>query len=303
MLIRLLLFIPFSFSAYDGSFRTQVRWVSPPATLYHWAGHHVFKTWGEKIQKLGKLTFPYRVTQGSVFATRWSRFKNKHGVFAWTDPVLGSQGGYSESYAANADLVVFRIRPDATALRLISSGDAEDYSEELNFLGDALKDVQLVEHITPTIHEWIILDPKAVEQFTADPDVTHPILAAQMMPYLEDHFTRPPLESIHYRNPGQSVPLWLSDSRPNWVASSLFGTFGRIYDNLDLNAHGPYSTAKARRERSYIHTYESPIHPAFTEGPWDSASCNRLMTDLKVRKFHELFKNLSELNRRSLGRE
>ncbi|MBL7715495.1 MAG: hypothetical protein JNL01_08485 [Bdellovibrionales bacterium] len=305
MLIRLLLFFPISLAAYDGSYRPRSEWVTAPETLYHWAGRHAFEPWGKKIKAAGKLTFPYRLTQGSDFLKHWSLFKNKHGIFTWTDPVLGSQGGYNENYAANADLIVLKIRPGANALRLVSPGDDQDYADALRPLSESLKKVQLIEHITPKVHEWIILDPKAVEQFTARPDVTHPILAKFMLPYLENPFTQPPVESIHVRINGNNpaVPIWLADSRPEHVAPALFRALRWIYDNLDLNPEGPYSTSQARNQRSYLDTYKSPLHSAFTQGPWDAVDCPTFLSpDSDAKRLHELFKNLGDLNQRALGR-
>ncbi len=235
-------------AAYNGDFSPRVEKVERlPEVLYHWTNRNRLNTWALKIEANNqKLIFPYTLKKESQFVNSWKAFSRRRGVFAWTNPMLGAQGVMHESYSTNADLVAFEISPEARAIRVISNRNTTiDHSAVLKVAGVNLRDVQLIEHITPELHEWIILDPKAVRSFTADPKITYPKVWEAMQPYLKDPFYRPPLSEIHFRYGEKYLdPVWNSNDpslRSTW---SLSVVLLRLSENFTVNPESPYYDAK-----------------------------------------------------------
>lgn len=231
-------------AAYDGSFEPRVEVVDKvPDTLYHWVKRYRLLLWATELEKSGRdLIFPYPISNESQFAHLWKAFARRNGVFTWTNPFLGGQGAIHESYSTNADLVMFEIKRDAKAVRLISDGNTDrDFSSQIKKAGIKIEQVQLVEHITPQLHEWIILNPDAIIRFTADPKITYPRVWDAMQPYLQDPYFLPPISEIHYRFDAKSKnPIWLSSSEEIKSAWSLSVIMLRHLQNFILNPESPF---------------------------------------------------------------
>ncbi|MBS1962674.1 MAG: hypothetical protein JST04_10690 [Bdellovibrionales bacterium] len=141
-------------------------------------------------------------------------------AFSWIDPVLGSHGVLHEHYGGpNAVLVAFEINPEATAYRFVHS-DGDEIPLRKSISVKELKSGQLVEHVTPTLHEWIIVNPKAIRAYTFDPKITFPLWQKFYRPFHLDPRYVPPLERIHFRGKKERLPIW---GESDWSKSIFFG--------------------------------------------------------------------------------
>lgn len=272
-------------AAYDGNFEPRVEEVKNlPSHLFHWIGRRSINSWASKIEnRKQNLIFPYQLKEESQFVHLWKAFSQSRGVFTWVDPVLGSQGPNHESYSTDKDLVMFKISSKAKAIRLISDGNtSNDYSEIIVRAGIQPKQVQLIEHITPNLHEWILVDPKAVENFTAAPHITYVKVWEAMQPFLKNPAHRPPLSEIHFRYDGSLNPTWVNSIQPQngWALSIVLM---RLVRNLIINPDSPYYSQKFAKMEVPRGTFQAPLaNPMKRPMP---IKCEKLFSDFAVPSF------------------
>ena len=129
-------------------------------------------------------------------------------AFTWTNPVLGSHGTLNEHYGGkNAVLLVFEIKPESKALRLIRSQDDRlPLKQSIDVI--RLKNASIIEHVTEQIHEWIIVKPSAIKAYSFDPKITYPLWKQFFLPYYLNPDFKPTFEDIHYRYYGSKNLVW-----------------------------------------------------------------------------------------------
>lgn len=248
-------------AAYEGDFTPRAEMIQKiPKTLFHWASRYRVNAWAQEIQAQDQgFIFPYELKDESRFVAIWRAFAKYKGVFAWIDPVLGSQGVTHESYSFQADLMMFKIKPGAKAVRLISDGSyRKDQSKLIKKAGINIEDIQLIEHITPNIHEWIIVDHKAVQDFTADPKVTYPEAWESLQPYLQDPDYRPPFSKIHYRYEKSKRPVWISNPNEPKSTWNLSVMIMNILGSFAVNKESPYYNAELAEDDPY-NSFKKPL--------------------------------------------
>jgi hypothetical protein len=206
------------------SYATRVEISNPPTVLYRWVHpHHLSQT---EFLSGGTVTqLPEINSSEYVQSVRdlLRLFKNRV-AFSWIDPVLGSHGVVHEHYGGReAILLVFEVQPHAKAVRFIhESHDRQPLRQSIRNADSiqTLRNSDLIEHITPELHEWIIVNPRAIRAYSFDPRVTFLHWRKFFRPFLVDPHYRPPLDRIHFRSHGEKTPIW---GNSKWSQSVFFG--------------------------------------------------------------------------------
>ncbi len=170
-----------------------------PTALYHWA----------KVRSLSRVSSANRGTTGYPLDTLYYRtlladhYPNLIGhpaTFAWDHPVTGLATTEAEIYGGE---VLVKIQPKADArMREVATYGKLPKGEKTPFeLGDA--QILLHKHYTESgktllFSEYIILDPAAVETYSASPEASRAELEAELK-HLKDPDFEYPKDSLHYR--------------------------------------------------------------------------------------------------------
>lgn len=213
----------------DGfSYTPRVEFVKPPQELYHWISRYNLEKWAESFTgQIEKLSFSKKISSTSVFSNTVKILSQRKGVFTWINPIFSKQGPLHENYGSqHPALLVFEIKPNARAIRIVT--DRTDGEKDLsNLIRDAGLDhlkIDLVEFITPNLHEWVLFSPKVVNQFTADPAVTLPKLKEFMDPFLKNNQHSARIEDLHF---SYSEKQW----RTLWSKNPH--AFGQVFSKLE----------------------------------------------------------------------
>jgi hypothetical protein len=163
-----------------------------PSTLFHWISARGLERWSNYIQE--KREFRLKPMMQSIFITAYPGFKDKEGVFAWTD-VVGGTGAFSSSadewYAmtdkstkAPARLVAIFLKPEVPLITLVTFIDRSSDIPKIISVDPRAKDsgtylAGLVLHKIIDINtkeiflqEYILMKRGFVNGIAADPSVT-----------------------------------------------------------------------------------------------------------------------------------
>ncbi len=138
--------------------------------LYHWTS----------IDSLGRLQakatgsgFPFEkiIAQNAILARSFPQLSNRKGVFTWNNPIGGMGASSREMYEPeqNDAVVRFKMKKNLKIL-VLQSVEGVAPIENLDLTG-----VDVIFHSRQwNFHEFIILNPAAIEEFTSDPDLLRP---------------------------------------------------------------------------------------------------------------------------------
>lgn len=270
-------------SNFDFSARVEI--IEPTHQHYHWMSRNQLEKWAQSIKaKNGKFHFPSQISKTSQFANTFKIFARRKGIFTWIDPVLSKQS--PENYGGQqAALLVLGVKPNARAIRVVSPFDdgRHDFSELIIKAGLDPKKVDLIEHINPRIHEWILLSPQAIDYYTVDPKVTHPILKEFLEPYLKNSEHKPHYKNIHYAYNGIWRPSWYYRStshEPFKFNEKLYQYIIDRFENILLTTpEGPYFDEKVFK-KTFKYELSTPFYnylkkplPKELTGPQAGKSC------------------------------
>jgi hypothetical protein len=146
-----------------------------PLFLYHWTSpENLGAIAGQK--KMSDSIGPFnRKGSGATVLMYWpqlySAIKENGLLFAWHDPVTGMKGGNMENYGT----VILKLQVDTKNARVLELHSTEDFDSfmraDKNFSGNIdLSDVDIVYHQKGALKEWIVINPRVVIGFTADPN-------------------------------------------------------------------------------------------------------------------------------------
>ncbi len=187
---------------------------APPATLYHWTARY-------RLPQLREVDFvpPGRGRFRSVLYAAGADSK-QHMLYTFTNPVLSTMMSPQEKYSQEAlvklDIDVEKARAvqvvhhwglgkrptkekviDLTGVDLVEHAfkmEGTSFSFDAAYRAYAAKQgINLAGHV-PVFREWVILNPKAIKRYTADPEVLVPFLKSEIAS----------LESTEYRVPQES---------------------------------------------------------------------------------------------------
>lgn len=201
--------------------------------LYHW-------TSSESLQRLAgaakdsKFPFEKVIAENTMLARTFPQLSKRKGIFAWVNPIGGIGSSPQEIYApeAEAALLRFRLKKNLKVL-ILESQDGVVSQESLD-----LSKVDVIFHSRQwSFHEFIIINPAAIEEYTGDPAV----LKAEL------HETIEVFKSNNWRDFDQSERLSLT--------GDLFNHFGKLSDNFDLYVI-PRTQAFLGNERNIPHLFK-----------------------------------------------
>lgn len=156
-----------------------------PKTLYHWTTFERLvdiaagKTWQDPWDS-------YPTRRKSKFQDRYRGSGSNH-LFAWSDPLTGMLGQSNEKYG---DALV-QLQINVPHSRVLFIDTAKTKKRHFDF-----SEIDLVYYRNGKYQEWIILNPKVVTSFTADPDVIAPSLAPWLKRIRDPNF-RVDIETAH----------------------------------------------------------------------------------------------------------
>lgn len=174
-----------------------------PKALYHWTTQATLA----EIANEKNFSEPWSIYKPkglSKVYSYWNQVTDKvktdrGALFAWIHPLLGMRGGLTEIYGDTLVKLDIDVE-NSRVLRLYSKGLTSERAilQQGVFDGSLdLSKVDLIFHTDGTIKEWIIVNPKIVTNFTADPKVIRKdILKA--LDELNDPTKKYSAEEIHY---------------------------------------------------------------------------------------------------------
>lgn len=131
----------------------------PPQFLYHWTSYeNLAKIASDKAPKDSWDT--YLSKGANLFTKNYGGAENQ--LFAWTNPITGMMASNSEKYGDA--LVQFKIKTDSARVLVIDTKKTKTKTFDFSKF-------DLVLYKNAKYQEWIILNPKVVDTFTADPEV------------------------------------------------------------------------------------------------------------------------------------
>ncbi len=158
--------------------------LAPPAYLFHWTSH-------SKMQRMAKLNpdperFPQRFIKSYQLVTvQHPQLAGLPGLFAWSNPLNGMAASPEELYAWKekgyaARLLAAKIKPDASVIEIRTDIGAPPRNIPGLENYDLILNRAFNEQGRPAYSEWIILNPDAVQDFTADPERIRPLIEAEL---------------------------------------------------------------------------------------------------------------------------
>lgn len=151
------------------------------------------------------------VPQETMVSRSFPQLANRKGIFTWINPVGGMGSSPQEMYApeTNSALIAFKMKKKLRIL-VLESEDGGRPQEGLDLSG-----VDVIFHTRQwSFHEFIILNPDAIESFTADP--------AALSARVKESISR--FEANDWTNNDASEKLV--------VAGDLYINFGKLSENF-----------------------------------------------------------------------
>lgn len=153
-----------------------------PKTLYHWIWkHQLSDDWRLiTIRTKKELPLPW-IQESHLISEGIKRLAGRNGLFVWTHPVTGLGTDPTEIYG---DVPIqIKTKPEPARVLTVITADGHllpiakatlDQVDAIHhYRMEQLEDGQWVR----LWEEWILLNPKAVERFSADPRDIKPILS------------------------------------------------------------------------------------------------------------------------------
>ncbi len=174
--------------------------------LFHWTSI-------DSLERLTKAAtgpkFPFEkiVDPNTMVARSFPQLSGIKGIFNWINPIGGMGVSANEMYEPEKDDAVIRFTMKKNLrILMIDSQDGGTPVTNLNLEG-----VDVIFHLRDwTFHEFIIINPDAIESFTSDPDV--------LRPELEKAITL--FEKYNWKNSDKAEGMV--------VAGDLFNSFGKL---------------------------------------------------------------------------
>lgn len=156
----------FIFFSSISSFAERV--ITTPTILYHWTS---VESINQISQSAGDSLPLKRIAPGFMIAIIYRELANLPALFTWSHPVTGIGAAPTEIYGGEI-LLAIHINPLARVLVLNTSYDLIGKENSLNDINIDQYDLiyhELEVRGNTVMKEWIILNPDAVVNFTADP--------------------------------------------------------------------------------------------------------------------------------------
>ncbi len=148
----------------------------PPIYIYHWTSPETLL----QIVKSGYKGGPWPGFKkiGGKLGQYFPQLKNSSGLFGWTNPETATRGGTDELYGEV--LVRFKINQSAARTLFVQAKKMNERYQGPGFKGEIpASNYDLIFHAS-TMLEWVIMNPKVVDSFTADPEVLRPTLESAL---------------------------------------------------------------------------------------------------------------------------
>lgn len=149
-----------------------------PKYFYHWIDvDSLSQKWRLKaLKETGEIPLP-NMKPEFLIADAIPELAGKGGLFVWHHPVSGMGTGPSEMYG-NSVIMLETQRQPARILD-VSTSPGETISKLTNLRNaDVLRHTRVRDGVV-LWEEWIILKPKVITQFTADPKIIKPRMRVQ----------------------------------------------------------------------------------------------------------------------------
>jgi hypothetical protein len=157
---------------------------APPRNLYHWTSDSRLRRIASDNPNPKLIPLGHMPNKNAV-AGDFPDLIARPGIFAWTDPITGMMATTHEVYARQegdrpARLLAMKIRQNAKVAEIQTGINAEKVKP------GSFDGIDLIYHEAQDMKgmrifsEWIVLNPDAVEEFTADPKLLSPILKEEL---------------------------------------------------------------------------------------------------------------------------
>ena len=170
-----------------------------PSLLFHWTNPKGLI--GMTPEVGSKLLHLKTINDQMALTKAYPALINLPGLFTWMNPITAIGASTSQFYATSdrttgypARLVVMRLKSDARAIELQSQSGIGGSKSPLNELESISSTVDLIKHVCKTsegkiyLQEWIILNPKVIETYSADPVALNPILTEELRKLRDTNF-------------------------------------------------------------------------------------------------------------------
>jgi hypothetical protein len=197
--------------------------LKPPPFLFHWTNQEKLEAMDEFNPDRSKLPLRYLKANHYV-ATEHPELIGKPGLYAWTNPVNGMGVNEDETYAlakggAPPRLLVIKPKAGATVIEVtthvdnlspVATPNLDKYDFVLNRSYDSAGKLKY--------SEWIVLNPDAVESYSADPHVGGEFLKKELA-RLEDPTFQYPAGELFYQQE-QPKDFWIKTVKGYLKANS-----------------------------------------------------------------------------------
>ncbi len=140
--------------------------------LFHWTSIDSLERL-VKAAKDSKFPFEKIIDPNTMIARSFPQLNGIKGIFNWINPIGGMGASANEMYEPEKDdaMIRFSMKKNLRILML----DSQEGGAPITNLD--LKGVDVIFHLREwSFHEFIIINPDAIEAFTSDPDVVRPEL-------------------------------------------------------------------------------------------------------------------------------
>jgi len=162
-----------------------------PKFLYHWA---TSRSLSEQNVSQGEW-ISFKPTYASEAMFQWRDFfPDKLAVlYTWNNPIAGMAALAGSEYGDC--LVQIELDPDAKVLHVKDGIGVKKFSPGVPFNP---REYDVLFREGPRFNEWIILNPRAIRSFTADPDRLGPVVESELQKISDGEWSQSDLHCSHF---------------------------------------------------------------------------------------------------------